>query len=38
MSIDRNVSVRIDMAQVIDAGGTEAKGDRRIHFSVGFYY
>jgi len=38
MTIDRYISVRFDVAQVIDAGGSEVKGDRRAHFSIGLYY
>jgi hemolysin activation/secretion protein len=38
MTIDRYISIRFDVAQVIDAGGSEAKGDWRAHFSIGLYY
>jgi hemolysin activation/secretion protein len=37
-AIDPYVTVRIDFAQVIDAGGSEAKGDRSLHFSISLYY
>jgi hemolysin activation/secretion protein len=38
MTIDRYISLRFDVAQVIDGGGSEVRGDWRAHFSIGVYY
>jgi hemolysin activation/secretion protein len=38
MSIEPHLTVRLDVAQVINAGGSEAKGDWRLHFAVAAFY
>jgi hemolysin activation/secretion protein len=38
MSIEPHLTVRLDLARVIDGGGSEATGDWRLHFAVAVYY
>ena len=34
LGIQKNLSVRVDAGSVIDAGGTQHKGDVMVHFGV----
>ena len=38
LAIDRYFTLQMDYAQVVDAGGAQAKGDRRLHFQMGLSY
>jgi len=38
MTIDRYASLQMDYGRVVDAGGTENKGDKRLHFRLSLTY
>ncbi|GAB3548587.1 two-partner secretion system transporter TpsB2 [Noviherbaspirillum agri] len=38
MTIEKNMSLQMDYAQVVDAGGSEGKADKRLHVKLGVTY
>jgi hemolysin activation/secretion protein len=38
IAMDRSLTMQVDYAQVFDAGGSQAKGDQRLHFSISYLY
>ena len=38
MAVDRYVNLQMDYGRVVDAGGSQSKGDKRLHFRLGLSY
>lgn len=38
IAMDKSLTMQVDYAQVFDAGGSQAKGDQRLHFSISYLY
>ena len=34
----KSLSARVDFAQVLDGGGSQHKGDQKVHFSLSLVY
>jgi hypothetical protein len=38
VSVDKYLSLQMDVGQVVDGGVTQAKGDRKLHFRLALNY